>query len=92
MPRPFNLDSERDFEAYSFEAQQIFQKEKHTVIVGARYQVGWADTDARLRQVPPGPGMTFPPINSASETDMDRQSVYGYYHWQFLTPLRLSAG
>ena len=92
LPRPFNLASERDFEAYSFEAQQILQKQEHTFIAGARYQFGWADTDSRLREVPPGPGMTFAPIDSSSDTDMDRESVYGYYHWQVLRPLRLTAG
>ena len=92
LPRPFNLGFRRAFEAYSLEAQQILQKEAHTFVAGARYQFGSADTEARLRQVAPGPGMTFEPIRSGSDTDMDRQSVYGYYHWQILRPLRLTAG
>ena len=92
LPRPFNLDYQRDYTAYSVELQQIWQTPAHAVFAGSRYQAGGADTLSRLTQVGLPASMSNAPIRAASATDMDRISFYGYYQWQVFDPLRLTAG
>jgi Flp pilus assembly protein TadD len=77
-----------DLEAYSAELQQLFQRGDHTTIVGGRYQAGWSDTTAELRQQFFGTTLT----NQNVETSLDRASVYGYHLWQIFAPLQLTAG
>lgn len=70
-----------DFEAYSAEAQQIFQSPRHTLIAGARYQDGESDTKSRAFT-----------IEEAQTARLRRFSGYGYYFFQPVEPVQLMAG
>ncbi|MBI2924743.1 MAG: FecR domain-containing protein [Verrucomicrobia bacterium] len=86
-PPLFALNYRSEFEAYTTELQQIWQMPAHTVIVGGRYQVGWNDTASTLSRP-----LTGTVTDQDIHTDLERLSVYGYYQWQILEPLRLTAG
>jgi len=92
LSRPFDLAYQSEFEAYSVELQQIWEKPTYAFFFGGRYQNGSADTQSRLTEVPPGPGFAFPPIQGNNSTDMDRLTFYGYGQWQVFEPVRLTAG
>jgi len=81
--RNAGLQFRSELEGYSTELQQIWQQPKHTLVVGGRYQLAWAETDSALEGRPAQMGV---------ETDLQRLSFYGYHQWQILEPLRLTAG
>lgn len=78
---------QRDFSAYSTELQQIYQTRGHTLVAGARYQIGWADTMASVNDT-----FTFSSFDQQTSTDLQRISVYGYDQWQLLDSLLLIGG
>ena len=78
---------QRSFDAYSAEAQQILQGHGHTVIVGARYQIGWADTMAAINDM-----FTSTILDQNNHTDLQRVSLYGYDQWQLFDSLLLVGG
>ncbi len=90
----FDVDYESEFSAWSAEIQQIVQRSAHTFVAGGRYQGGEVDTRAVLGRDP----FAFPPVytdpaaEQAFESDLERASVYAYYHLQVIQPLLLSAG
>lgn len=77
------LDFRSELEGYSTELQQIWQQPRHTVIAGGRYQTGWSETSAIF---------DTRPSQLDVETDLERISLYSYYHWQLLDSLRLTLG
>lgn len=87
--RPLALERENHLEAYSTELQQIWQTPAQTLVVGARYQFGWADSSASLS---PTGGVQQSISSQAIDASLDRFSVYGYEQWQVLESLRLTAG
>ena len=82
----FALDLKRELEVYTVEAQQIWQADPHSVIVGASYQTGDADTTARLSL------FGDPRSDQQLDLNLERLSAYGYYQWQIFEPLALTAG
>ena len=76
----YGVNYESDFSAYTTELQQIWERGPHTIIAGGRYQNGRNETTATA------------PTSQNIETDLERSSLYGYYHWQILEPLKLMAG
>ena len=84
---PFPTSEQRDFSAYSAELQQIWQGHGHTIIAGARYQIGWTHTIADVFD-----SQTFTPIHQENDTDLQRISVYGYDQWQLCDSLLLVGG
>ena len=78
---------QRDLNAYSAELQQIWQGHGHTLIAGARYQIGWADTMATVNDT-----FTTTTLNQEFNTDLQRISFYGYDQWQLLDSLLLVGG
>ena len=86
-PLPFPVSNQRSFDAYSAEVQQILQGHGHTVIAGARYQIGWADTIVDVNDI-----YTFTPIHQENNTDLQRITVYGYDQWQPFDSLLLVGG
>ena len=78
---------QRDLNAYSAELQQIWQGHGHTLIAGARYQIGWADTIAAVNDT-----FTFTTLNQQFTTDLQRISFYGYDQWQPFNTLMLVGG
>ena len=87
VSRPFPVTNQRNLDAYSAELQQIWQGHGHTLIAGARYQIGWADTIVDVNDV-----YTFTPIHQDINTDLQRISVYGYDQWQLFDSLLLVGG
>ena len=82
---PFSVDYRSELEAYSAELQQLWQTEKHNVVVGGRFQSGWSDTKDTLAR----------PLQTSFDnlhTDLQRLNGYGYYTLKLLAPLELTAG
>ena len=86
---PFAVDYRSELEAYSVELQQLCEGDRHTVIVGGRFQTGWSDTTDTLTRPNASPPQTFP---NGVHTDLQRLDFYSYFQWQILEPLRLTAG
>jgi outer membrane receptor protein involved in Fe transport len=89
-------------EIYTGELQQILQHREHTVVLGGRAQAGDFDTRSALGPSAPtqfaNQTLTNPiPLASAAttdggSTDFTRFNAYGYYSWQVIEPLLLTAG
>jgi len=100
------LDYSANFTLYTAELLQLFQRDRHTDILGLRYQQGEFATDSSLAAstavrlgdtttfFPPFPPITFatPATAQSQTTSFDRFSAYYYHHWQILEPLRLVGG
>lgn len=82
--RPAQLAYQSELTAYSAELQQIFQTASQTVVLGARYQTGDIDTDSFLDRLLP--------VGQTNTLSLNRVTAYGYYSWQVLEPLQLTAG
>ena len=86
----FTQTNHSDFDAYSLELQHIWEQRPGTLIAGARFQAGESDTSASLDRVLPA--LVFSPYDRQTSTDLQRFTVYGYYYWQVLDSLQLTAG
>ena len=82
----FGLNYLRDYTAYTAELQHVLEIKSHTLIAGASYQNGGADTTAKMNQL--GTPMSSQQISS----DLERFSIYGYDQWRILDQLALTAG
>jgi len=97
-----SLDYRSDLEIYSVEGQQIFEQEKHTLIVGARYQTGTFDTASALGPSTPTllasasattmVSFASAPISQNFSPDFERIAGYGYYSLRLIEPLLLTGG
>ena len=95
VPVPLQQDYRSSIEIYSAEAQQIFQRERQALVLGARYQGG----EFRTRNTNALTGsvvfpaftiastdlLTEPPAQDA-RSDFARMNFYGYYHLQAADP------
>ena len=92
--RPFNTRFHGDIEGYLVELQQIITLQKHTLVVGGRFQD--AESDARdLMAFQSGafPGSSvYPTRQHIANGDIQRESAYLYDMWQVFEPLHLTAG
>ena len=88
-PLPFSIQYQRAFEAYTAELQHIQQIASHTLVAGARYQIGWADTKAQVDYP-----FNVPSLISLQDfnTELQRLSFYAYDQWQVCDTLHLTAG
>ena len=78
---------------YSFEGQQIWQKERTTTICGALFQAGQFNTSNLLElPFPVGSILPDPPADQSFETDFQRISLYGYESWRVWEPVQLTIG
>lgn len=89
-PAFYTQDYQSDLTAYTTELQQIWENHKFTFIAGGRYQWGNADTLDDLDRVPPAG--TPSQVLGNPDTDLSRESIYGYAHWQVADSLRLIGG
>ncbi|MDW8310400.1 MAG: hypothetical protein RMK20_13580, partial [Verrucomicrobiales bacterium] len=95
LRRPIHLEFRAELEAYTVEAQQLFKQGDHTLVVGGRVQTGESDTFARLSREP---NSDFPiflqrfDVPQRTTTELARYAGYGYYSWQALAALQLTAG
>jgi hypothetical protein len=100
---PTALRNDRlDFEAYSAEVQKLFQRGRHTAILGGRYQNGDFDRlsaldDSSVTQLSDGTTVFPSGYNSMGVTnefslDFERLEAYGYLTWQVAESLWLMTG
>jgi len=89
----FSNRQRTEFVAYSVEAQQIWQRARNTLIIGARYQTGNNESAAELAKLPPDLfGETFPAGRQTVETHLRRASAYAYDYAEVLDRLWLIGG
>lgn len=90
---PLDVEYHSEFETYTAELNQIFQRERHTDIVGARYQDGRFDGKAVFDNPPPPLASLFSlPEISRTDADFQRLSIYAYHHWEIIDNLLLIGG
>jgi len=90
----FSQSYRSDFTAYSTELQDIWATAPQTLIAGARYQIGQADTVSEISRDPtlfPANLLTHSVVQ-ANSTDLERLSIYAYEHWRVVDPLQVSVG
>ena len=89
----FDIEQQSEAEIYIAELKQIFQTERHTLLLGGRAQSGWFDTHSLITN--PRDGANFysmPAASTRAHDDFIRGSVYGYYTVELPTRLRLTGG
>ena len=75
---PFNVKYQNNLEIYTGELNQIFEWERVTLSLGARFQSGTFDTSVGMTN-PPGLAPLFHgPLNTSSSDPMQRATGYGY--------------
>ena len=88
-------------ELYSVEAQQIWQKAQHSVVLGGRFQTATFDVrhsgfelrdDAPTILSDPFTGETITPVLPEVSPDMERWSIYLYDSWRPVDELTLQGG
>ena len=93
LSAPMDLRYRNDFETYTAELSQILQSERHTTVVGARYQAGEFNATAALDTAPSqAPGVFDPVVVTEGNGDLERKSLYAYHTWEILSGLRLTGG
>jgi outer membrane receptor protein involved in Fe transport len=86
----YDVTYRNEFEAYTAELSQIFQRENHTLTLGGRYQQG--DFSARNFLSPQNPDNIVVPIHGSLSEDLNRGTAYGYYDWRVCDSLLLIGG
>lgn len=90
----FSVRYSGELAIYSGELQQIWQTERHTFIVGGRWQWGDFDGRARLDHLR-GRARFLYATNGTRQNldgDFERLTAYAYHNWQVVEPLWISAG
>ena len=82
--RPATFDFDSELEAYSGEAQQVFQTTRQTLVVGGRFQKGGVDTHSFFVR-----SLTN---DQRYSLDLERASAYAYYSVRPLEQLELIGG
>ena len=90
----FDFATQRKFEIYSAEIQQIWQSRRQTLLLGGRWQGGPFDTKARLDLRDPAVASFFtsPAALQDVSVDFERRSVYAYDFLTVVPGLTLIAG
>jgi hypothetical protein len=86
-PPFFSADLDSQITLYSGEIQQIFETDRHSLVLGGRWQSGDVDTHAKLSRV-----LTGVVTDQDFRTTLERGDLYGYYSWRVLDPWSLTAG
>jgi hypothetical protein len=91
---PFEFNTERQFEIYSFELQHIQLIDPHMAIIGSRLEIGEFDTDVSLNLIPQGfnGGFSKPAAEQHSAVDFKSASLYAYDFWNLASWLTLIGG
>jgi tetratricopeptide (TPR) repeat protein len=92
--RPFDFLTRREWEIYGAELQHIEQRDRHTFLLGGRWQEGDIETQALLNYRGPAFVGAFesPAANQNVETDYQRTGLYAYDYWQLSPSLTLIGG
>jgi len=92
----FDVDHRSTLDAWSMELQQLFDAERHTTILGTRWQTGDIVTHSRLTNPSNYTGnatnYATPPADDTVEADLDRITVYGYETLKLTERLRVTGG
>ena len=79
------LGFDSDLTFYSAELQHIWETERHSLVIGGRWQHGDVDSQSDLTRV-------FPLTSDTVSSTMDRANAYGYYTLKLLDSLSLVGG
>ncbi|HEX2900603.1 MAG TPA: TonB-dependent receptor, partial [Bacteroidia bacterium] len=88
----FDSSTQRQFEIYSVELQQIWQAQRHTLVAGGRWQSGELEAQALLTIPAPSSLYTAPPAGQDIATDFERRGLYVYEFLNLTPELTLVAG
>jgi tetratricopeptide (TPR) repeat protein len=92
----FDFRRTSEFEIFSADLQQIVTLDKHTLILGARFQTGEFDTTQRLSLSDPATATSglfnIPAADQHSVVDFQRLTLYAYENWRVAKWLTLHAG
>jgi Flp pilus assembly protein TadD len=91
----FNIQNRSEFEIYTAEINQIFQLDRHLVVLGARYQDGTFHTRDQVTLVNTNflaPFFNDPPAAGDIKSPFERISAYGYYTLEVIPNLHLTGG
>ena len=91
IPGSIQQNYQSDFEVYSGEAQQIWEREKITLIAGGRFQKGDVQTDNEHGNPSFFPFSFAMPLQTTT-ADIERLSGYLYAYWRVVSPLQLIGG
>ena len=93
---PFDTTYRGQFEIWSGELSQIIQRERHTLVLGGRFQSGSFSTQDRVLLNPSvavfSPSFRSPPAADSVRSGMERITGYAYWTWEVLPKLRLTPG
>ena len=91
---PFAFDTNRSFEIYTAEIQQILQSDQNLIVGGGRLQTGKFETQSNLSLVRPNfsGGFSTPAALQRTEADFQRMTIYGYDYWNATKDLTLIGG
>ncbi len=80
FPNSFTFATQRQFEIYSGEIQQLWETSHNTLILGARWQAGEFETNTGLTLLDPVNQFLFsiPAANQRGSVDFERQTYYAY--------------
>jgi len=92
--RKFDFMTRREWSIYGAEIQHIEQLERHTILLGGRWQQGTINTRTRLTYIddPFVGGFSSPAALQSVDTDYRRAGLYAYDYWRVLPSLTLAAG
>lgn len=92
--RNFDFQTRREWEIYGAEIQHIEQLERHTILLGGRWQQGDINTKTRLTYIddPFVGGFESPAAQQSIDTEYRRASLYAYDYWRVLPSLVLVGG
>ena len=90
----FDLETEREFEIYTADLQQVFQGERHTVIFGGRALGGTVKARSLLEVNLAGTSQGFglPASQDSFSYDFARFNAYFYDYWTPFEGLTIGAG
>ena len=87
-----DLRYQTGFKAEIAEVCQIFQGERHTSILGGRFQTGDFTSDDFLDRTPSASYFNKPAANGHYLEGFERLSAYGYHHWKLHDDFMLIGG
>ena len=92
--RNFDFRTRREWEIYGAEIQHIEQLDRHTILLGGRWQEGDIRTRTRLDYIdnPFIGGFESPAALQSIDTNYRRVSLYAYDYWRALPSLTLVGG
>ncbi len=91
---PLDVEYRNQLEIYTGELNQIYQRERWTLVAGGRWQAGQFRTQSRMFNPPTGMADQFghPPADQDLAEDFEHLSGYGYLTVRLWEPLSILGG